>query len=363
MQTASVLRFLHAGDFRLGQVVTGTGSIPSVLKQSLLDAPWRSAEAVFDQAIAHGVDFVLLSGDIAPDGLEQGRVLGFLCDQFQKLRQHGVEVFWGVERTAQLEAWTACFDWPANVHICSRGSDSVSFTRAGTTLATIGGAAGTRRDLFSISLHGTTRGGQSADYTATHGAARSDSVQAGRTVHCPGPTQGLGFSESGPHGCSLVDLDHSGTVSIAFLETNTVRWETIHVAVPSRQDSLESVLQDQLAGSGRPTRLVNFMLDASETDTAFRLETLNLSTLRERLNANGCVGDNYWVCNIELGAGMSVVGEVAGEAACIRDFRQLVRRRGQRCTEALHAHREISSATPQTRLLSDVTRLGAELLS
>ena len=361
MQTRSVLRFLHATNFRLGQVVSGVGDVPATLKRQLLEAPWRSAEAIFDQAIAHEVDFVLINGDIVPDGIEQVRALSFLLTQFEKLHQYNIEIYWRTEPTARDE-WNAYFEWPGNVHFVSENSD-FTVTNETAHLATVTGSGRSRSELFTVFLPNSSSTNVSADYTAACGTQRSDSVQAGHTVHCPGATQGLSFLEPGPHGCSLIELDHNNCVSISFLETNAVSWDTLRVTLPGTTATLEATLREHAALPANGTRLLSFVLDSQDTTSALNLETVDLPALRQRLQSTTHAEHDYWVCRIDLGAGMTVAPGTVHEHGCLSDFRQLVHHRGEDFTRTLSAQHALLTTTPQTQLLSQVTRLGAELLS
>ena len=57
-------RFLHASDFHLERPPAGLAELPDHIRDVLVEAPYRAATNVFEAALAHEVDFVLLAGDI-----------------------------------------------------------------------------------------------------------------------------------------------------------------------------------------------------------------------------------------------------------------------------------------------------------
>ena len=57
--------FLHTSDLHLEQPLHGVAEVPDHLCELFLDAPYRAAQSIFDAAIEHRVDFVVLAGDVA----------------------------------------------------------------------------------------------------------------------------------------------------------------------------------------------------------------------------------------------------------------------------------------------------------
>lgn len=371
MQSRSaVLRFLHASNLRLGQVVSGVGRVSSDLKQTLVEAPWQAATSIFDEAIARDVDFVLLNGDVVPEGIQSGRAIVFLVQQFARLRQHGINVYW---RTASIATagWGSDGLWPDNVEFVSDDSEEVLYTRHGKPLAAVASGLRSRSfDGFSIALTDGDKKRTVGDYIAGCELSRDDSVAAGRTVHHPGIAQGLGFHEAGPVGCSLVELDQNNTLSIGLIETAAVRWDSCRLSVPAATSTALEDLARQLILSRLPTTgpLVLFRLtvDVEDTAAALGLESADLLDLCRRLQPtqeSDPAYKNYRMLSVSPGAGMLVAGESHHDGACVGDFRQLVHRRGQDCVEALQRRRAYQSETPQLQLLNGVARLGRSLLS
>lgn len=86
------------------------------LMEECLSAAWQSAERVFDLAINQSVDFVLLTGDVLQPNLTGTRGLVFLVEQFRRLHEKGIAVYWKLERP--IEAWMLPdFSFPENVFL------------------------------------------------------------------------------------------------------------------------------------------------------------------------------------------------------------------------------------------------------
>ena len=370
MKSRAVLRFIHASNLRLGQVVSGVGQVSSELRQTLLDAPWQAAASVFEQAVACEVDFVLLNGHLIPEGVERGRAIAFLQQEFARLGQHGIAVYLRIGADV-AGIRDAAFSWPDNVHFVSDDSEESVILRSGQALATIASGLEPRTsDGFRIAIADATGRPVTGDYLAGCGSSRDDSVIAGQTEHHPGVTQGLGFHEAGATGCSLVELDHNHTLSIALLETSVARWETCRLSVPAGTSAgvehlIGQQIVDQVSTSG-PLLLFRFVLDVEDTATALGMEAVDLAELRQRVHpvrGQVAVHRNYCVLSIEPGAGMLVEGSATGDPARVSDFRRLVLTRGETCVRTLRSRGVYQAEIPQLQLLNGVARLGRALLS
>ncbi len=369
MKSRAVLRFIHASNLRLGQVVSGVGPVSDELRQTLLDAPWQAAASVFEQALACELDFVLLNGDVVPAGAESGRAVAFLQRQFASLNQHGIAVYLRVDADV-TRICDAAISWPDNVHFVSDDSEESIILRNGQALASIAsGLEPPASDGFSIAVADGSGRKVTGDYQGGCGWSRDDSVVAGQTVHHPGLSQGLGFHEAGATGCSLVELDHNSTLSIALLETSAVRWETCRLSLPAGgsaevEELLFQQIADRVSTSG-PLLLFRFVLDVEDTASALGLEAVDLVELRRRVHSVRGVAEpqNYRVLSIEPGAGMLVEGNAADESARVTDFRRIVLRRSEGCVRELQSRGVYRAETPPLQLLNGVARFGRALLS
>ena len=113
-------RFLHASDFRLDAVPRGLTEVPDHLRDTLLDAPYTAARRVFDTALAERVAFVILAGNILQPDLTGPRGTAFLSEQFQRLAEAGISVYWAGGESDPPEAWPTAFPLPENVRVFAK---------------------------------------------------------------------------------------------------------------------------------------------------------------------------------------------------------------------------------------------------
>lgn len=284
------LRFIHAGDLALHQPVGGLAEIPDRLIDLLWKAPYRTAERLADLALAEAVDFVLLCGEqVLPERSGPRGPLA-LCQQFERLRQHGIRVYW-----AGAPAWPAAFALPDNVYRFPRDRVAeVYHHREQQPVARIVGcgsafqAAGDlmlgASPLFTIAVcpempgrvaHGTVDywacGGQAGalggawPLSAAGGLAQGGgTLAAGEAVSMPGmlgasgagkaassdavpnvfqagKLQGRSPREVGPHGCLVATVGESGRDVVAtFVPCDALRW--LHIRLPVEKSTTREEL-------------------------------------------------------------------------------------------------------------------------
>ena len=124
-------RFLHAGGFRLDQPVSGLVEIPEPLIDSLIDAPFVAAQKVFDTAIEERVDFVALNGDLLDLSSASPRALTLLLDNFQRLDERGIAVYWACGRLDPAQDWPAAAALPGPGRIIPREKSAPTTTPRG----------------------------------------------------------------------------------------------------------------------------------------------------------------------------------------------------------------------------------------
>lgn len=240
------IRFLHAGDFHLERAMQDLTDLPEHLKASLVDAPWKAAEAVFEAAIVENVDFVLLSGDLL-NPISCGAVgPAFLIEQFERLEQRKIPVYWAGGGVDDPERWPDAVALPSNVHCFSKKQvESVVFRRNGFPLATIVGRSNDGRESIRAAEF-QTEANDTYVIAIAHGVADRDSLLSeridywalGREHHrhalhgeaphmrvC-GTTQGRSFEEEGSHGFWTVEVDGDHDANIAATDCDTFRYVT-----------------------------------------------------------------------------------------------------------------------------------------
>lgn len=261
-------RFIHASDFHLERPPGGITEAPEHLRNMFLDAPYRAAERVFDLALAEQVDFLILSGDLLQPEATGPRGPLFLVEQFERLNERGIQVYWTGGPIDPPENWPAFARLPENVQVFpERQPEEIVHHRDGEPVARlIGLSRRHNRKLKPSDFHADSSGlfSIAATYGAIDRAAiankaihywalgghhqRETLSESPGMAHYPGTTQGREPSESGPHGCTVVDIDDEGKVRTRLAPTDVLRWrhEEIELAEAATRQALERSLLDRL---------------------------------------------------------------------------------------------------------------------
>lgn len=262
----TTLRFLHSGDWRLDRPLSGLSEVPDQLRELFVEASYLAAERVVETALAEKVDFVLLTGGLL-DARRTGPVgPAFLLKQCERLQERGIAVYWLPDRADQR--WPATLLLPGNVHRFDTASYShFTHQRDGEAVAHLAAdpssAAPTtalaqfadQAEHFTIAL---THGAAGVDtlrsigirYWACGGRHKRHTLFSGRTTaHDAGTPQGRSARESGPHGCTLVEIDADSKIHSRFVPTDVVRWRTEQIELEAHHTpgDLERIAHERLA--------------------------------------------------------------------------------------------------------------------
>jgi DNA repair exonuclease SbcCD nuclease subunit len=289
------LRFLHAADARLDQAIGETPKLPPRLASIVQDATRAAFDRFIALAIEHEVDFVLLAGNTFVEDDQSLAARMSLLEGFEQLERANIRALILPGVLDPPEAWKRIPDLSENVALLEPGPkgilpikrDDRVVARVGTELffparkkarrlrdelrsatqrpvtfkiaalnagdvvddaALLGewspgpesgltppttDVPADRRDRAQETTEADRRR-HSVDYVALGcGMARRTVTRRSGIVHDPGPLQGRGPDQSGPHGCTLVTVEPDGTVRCDFLPTASVRWEKYSVQVPA----------------------------------------------------------------------------------------------------------------------------------
>jgi exonuclease SbcD len=263
------LRFVHAGDLHLERPLAGVAEVPAPLREAFLEAPYLAAQQIFETALTEGADAVLLAGDVVHLDRAGPRAIVFLQEQFQRLANHNIAVYWAGGQVDPPDAWPPNAPLPDGVVRFPTGRvGNYELTRGGKTIARIQGISrnagqsvddsGFHRDangLFTIGVAFGTAAAPGAEgdrvhYMALGGQHRRQTVdQSPGIAHYAGTPQGREPSETGPCGCTVVSVDESGHVKTTFVPTDIVRWvtETIELTAGADQASLLGQMHQRVA--------------------------------------------------------------------------------------------------------------------
>jgi hypothetical protein len=252
----------------LERPLCGVAEVPAHLREAFLEAPYLAAQQVFETVLTEGADALLLSGDVVQLDRAGPRAIVFLLEQFRRLANHNIPVYWAAGQVDPLDAWPANAPLPGNVHRFPIGRvGNFELTRNGKTVARIQGTSrspgaaiddsGLHRDangLFTIGVaHGTAASagseGDRVHYMALGGQHRRQTVdQSPGIAHYAGTPQGRDPSETGACGCTLVTVDETGHVKTTFVATDLLRWtgEMIELTAGADEESLLGLMHQRL---------------------------------------------------------------------------------------------------------------------
>ena len=261
-------RFVHAGDFHLEQPPQGVAEVPDHLRELFLGAPYWAAQRVFDAVLAEEADFLVLSGDLLEPQHTGPRGPLFLAEQFGRLAERKIAVYWAGGRVDPPEAWPPAVTLPENVQLFPSGRlEEFVHRRDATPLARLIGASRDRRrkvrpsdfdpdpaGLFSIAVvHGAAEAAslqaRGIHYWALGGRHdRSTLFSAPQVAHYPGSPQGRRPEEEGAHGCTLVQVDQQGQVRTSLVPTDVMRWlgQRVVIDEATTDDGLKTLLRQRM---------------------------------------------------------------------------------------------------------------------
>jgi hypothetical protein len=260
-------RFLHAADLHLEQPPFGVAEVPDHLRQLFVEASYVAAERVFQAAVSEGAEFLVLSGDVLDPQRTGPRGPRFLVDQFERLEAKSLGVYWAGGRVDSPQAWPAMLALPKNVRVFPAGRPQDFIHRHDDQpLARLIGASRIRGgkiraadfdadsdDLFTIAVAYGRATAESlerraVDYWALGGRhAAHTLLGAPHVAHYPGSPQGRAPAETGPHGCTLVEVDGQRHVRTAMVPTDVLRWhrERVEIDETTTRDDLELLLHER----------------------------------------------------------------------------------------------------------------------
>jgi hypothetical protein len=279
------LRFVHAADFHLEQPPFGIAEAPSHLREALVEAAYRAAERVFEVALGEPTDLMILAGDLLDPQKTGPCGPLFLVEQFERLRQRGVKVYWAGGRVDSPSAWPASIRLPENVHVFPEGRpEAVVHRRGDEPLVRLvgssrGGARGVRpidfvpdpAGLVSIAVvHGKANPERlkvrGIDYWALGGSHRQATLFSSPGIaNYPGTPQGRHPDQTGPHGCTVVQVDHERRLQTTLVPTDVLRWQTerLHIDESTDRAGLERRLHDRVQALREAHPAVDLMISFS----------------------------------------------------------------------------------------------------
>lgn len=275
--------FLHTADLHLEQPGVGTIEMPELLRDQLVELPYRAAERMVELALAHRVQFVVLSGDILDPSWTGPRGPVFLIEQFRRLAEAGITVYWVGGRSDPPELWPSLLKLPENVHRFCRSRPQVHIHQHnGTAIARLLGVSRRKgrklrsgdfrqspQQIPTIAIaYGRTEVDQlhveGVDYWALGGRHQRATFRTHpEVIHYPGTPQGRCPEEPGAHGCTIVWWHPERRFRLAFFHTDSLRWQTERIPVHHRtnREALETLLRGRIHALRQTAPMVDWIVD------------------------------------------------------------------------------------------------------
>ena len=269
---ADAIKFIHAADLHLDQPLSGLFELPSHLRTILANAPYVAATKIFDLAIAERVDFVLLCGDLFDVESGTARAYAFLLNQFQRLAEKDIHVYWCGGKTDFPDRWPSSVGLPDNVlTVSSTIVEEIEHRRNGEKLCSIFASgydekrkdaselAAASSDTFNIAMaygefESASFSGKHIHYWALGGRHKPTKLEKSGTIAVyPGTPQGRSTKEPGVHSFKLCRIDTNGKLRVQSVESDDVRFMPQKLSIPENISTRD--LKDML--SERALKIVN----------------------------------------------------------------------------------------------------------
>jgi len=369
-------RFIHASDFHLERPFQDLLDLPEHLKRTLVEAPWKAAEAIFEHAVLENVDFIVLAGDILNPVSTGAQGIAFLLDHFENLRSRGIQVYWAGGVVDDVDRWPAQIALPPNVHVFSnKQAESFVFRRNQSALATIVGRSVDGNeivraaeyvheadDTFVVAVaHGKadaqSLASESVDYWALGGKHQASIVQTEEpAIRYSGSPQARCLKEEGAHGFVLVDVDAQRQIQIHTVEVDLVRYteqdidaEDMSLGRDLRQALAKRVARVQSEASGRHLLIqwrINMDLENAALVGPSALEEL-LAWLRREF---GSGQPSCWSTDIEILPPKELPAKWKDEDTILGDFLRTATDHRKEHAKKLSLKTIIDAEAPSTNL-------------
>jgi len=346
------MKFVHAADVHLDSPLHGLERYDGVPLGEMRGATRRALENVVELCCDERADILLLAGDLYDgDWRDFGTGL-FFAAQMARLREAGVRVFVVRGNHDAASRITRSLRLPDTVHVfATRRPETVvderlgvavhgqSFSKAAVTDDLSKAYPAPHTGLLNIGLLHTSAGGRPGhanyapcrlesllargyDYWALGHVHAREVLHEGPWVVFPGNLQGRHARESGPKGCTVVEVDDGRIRSVEDRALDVVRWALVDV---------------EASGCGSPTEVLERLeraLRFALTDAQGRVCAARVQ-VSGRCGAHGALLANRetWIADAralatDLGSGSLWLEKVRLDTAPETDWAELASRSG-----------------------------------
>lgn len=331
------LKFIHAADLHIDSPYKKLSSWNAQLAEKLKFFERKVFENLIQACIKNEVDFLLIAGDSFDSEYKSLSAQYRLHEGFKRLKENNIKVYLVCGNHDFLSSWSKHFSLPENVYLFdSNEVIQVIFEKNGEKAAEIQGYSYPQRAvtervvkdfrkkepaLFSIGLlHGNLAGSEGHDnycpfsvddlratqmdyFALGHIHKRMVVSESNPLAVYPGNILGRHFNESGPKGCSLVEVKSRRIVSHRFLELSPFIFEygTINLDEVSEKgelfDRITNFFETDLATD--KSYLVRLQLEGRTPLFKDLSKTERLNELKNELNANQQLNSRFvWIDRI-----------------------------------------------------------------
>ena len=329
-------RFLHAADIHLDSPLRGLSRYEGISAESVRTATREALDNLVDFAIAEGVAFVVIAGDLYDGDWEDFGTGLYFCRAMGRLGAASIDVFLLYGNHDADSSITKKLPLPPNVHVFPhRAPATLVHSATGTLLhgqsykdrdpggnLALGYPAATGGRFNVGVLHTCLQGDPNhAPYSPcdpTELEAKGYQYWALGHVHgftvvrehphivFPGNLQGRNVRETGPKGAALITVSADGGLSVEHVPLDAVRWAHVEVDASTCATTVDveaevrAVLmraRDQLA-EGRPLVVRVDITGASEAHNSL---VGRREALREDVRAIAAgLSDRIWIEKVRL---------------------------------------------------------------
>jgi DNA repair exonuclease SbcCD nuclease subunit len=274
--------FIHTADLHLDSPFSGLRKMDPQVTALVKDATFAAFEKVVDLALANGVAFLLVAGDVYDATDRSLRAQLKFLHGLKRLSDEGIRSFVCHGNHDPLDGWSASLHWPQGVHVFGSEVKSVPVEIEGEKVVRVHGISYPHAQIdssfgrefqrqgpepFQIGLFHCSVGSDPAHETYAPRnidelvASNLDYWALGHVHTCrilrdshpfiayPGCTQGRHIRELGPRGCLVVRVRDSGEVTARFEPVDAVRWFSLELQIAGLEtegDLLEAL--EELCG-------------------------------------------------------------------------------------------------------------------
>ncbi|MFT6239751.1 MAG: DNA repair exonuclease SbcCD nuclease subunit [Akkermansiaceae bacterium] len=302
--------FIHAADLHLDSPLRGLSRHDDAPVSAIRGATRRALENLVDLALEKEVDFVLIAGDLYDGDLKDFTTALFFNRQMLRLKSAGIPVFAISGNHDAASVITKALSPPENVQFFPvKKPGTFSFPKLPVTIHGQGFANASvqenlaanypdaRPDHFNIGLLHTSLAGSSVhdtyapcsladlekkgyQYWALGHIHQPEVIREDPWIVYPGNIQGRKVNETGPRGCSLVEVNDALEVtSHTHIPLDVVRWSHLEL-------DISTVADEEKLTSLISTTLSEALHEAGERLLAVRLTLIGATSLHGVLHAD-----------------------------------------------------------------------------